>query len=109
MNCWFRESVTDSFDLGRLAPLRDGLGLIDASACPHYDGEPERRPTYRRLVAGGELGDGWAADEGAALVFSGETLDEVVGERPGLGGYRLARTAEGFTEERIDARHLGAA
>jgi peptidase E len=109
MNCWFRESVTDSFDLGRLAPLKDGMGLIDASACPHYDGEPQRRPTYRGLVAGGELGDGWAADEGAALVFAGEELEEVVGERPGLAGYRVERTAEGFTEERIGARHLGAA
>jgi len=108
MNCWFRESVTDSFDIGRLAPLKDGMGLIDASACPHYDGEPERRPTYRRLVANGELGDGWAADEGAALVFSGTALEEAVCERPGLAGYRVERTAEGFTEERIEARYLGA-
>jgi dipeptidase E len=28
MNCWFSESVTDSFDIGRLAPLKDGLGLL---------------------------------------------------------------------------------
>ena len=42
-------------------------------------------------------------------MFAGEELEEVVGERPGLAGYRVERTAEGFTEERIAARHLGAA
>src|SRR3954453_9406918 len=51
MNCWFEASVTDSFSPNELAGLRDGLGFIRGSACPHYDGEPLRRPTYRRLVA----------------------------------------------------------
>jgi dipeptidase E len=109
MNCWFAESVTDSFHLERLAALKDGLGLIAASACPHYDGEEQRRPTFRRLVGSGELGDGWAADEGAALVFAGEALEEVVAERRGPAGYKVERTAEGATEERIPARYLGAA
>ena len=54
MNCWFESSVTDSFGPG-LAPLHDGLGLLAGSACPHYDGEPERRPAYRSLIAAGEL------------------------------------------------------
>jgi dipeptidase E len=53
MNCWFRQSVTDSFDVATLAPLLDGLGLLAGSACPHYDGEEQRRPTYRRLVGPG--------------------------------------------------------
>ena len=34
-------------------PWTTDLGLIDASACPHYDGEPERRPAYHRLVGDG--------------------------------------------------------
>jgi hypothetical protein len=44
MNCWFTESVTDSFELSRLAPLHDGLGFVPGSCCPHYDGEDQRRP-----------------------------------------------------------------
>ena len=108
MNCWFRESLTDSFHLEDLAVLKDGLGLIPASACPHYDGEEQRRPTYRRLVAAGQLQDGWAADDGAALVFDGETLEEVVTSRPGAAAYRVERTAGGVDERRLDARYLGA-
>src|SRR4051794_38540382 len=91
MNCWFAESVTDSYDLARLAALKDGLGLLPGSACPHYDGEAERRPTFRRLVAAGELAGGWAADDGAALVFRGTELAEVVASRPRAAGYRVER------------------
>jgi hypothetical protein len=52
--------------------------------------------------------DGWAADEGAALVFDGETLEEVVTSRPRVAVYRVERTAEGVEERRLDARRLGA-
>ena len=72
MNCWFAGSVTDSFGFAELEPLHDGLGLLPGSACPHYDGEEERRPAFTRLVAAGELADGWAADDGAALVFAAQ-------------------------------------
>jgi peptidase E len=36
MNCWFEASTTDSFG-PVIAPLRDGLGFVPGSACPHYD------------------------------------------------------------------------
>jgi len=108
MNCWFEASVTDSFGAERLASLRDGLGLLPGSACPHYDGEEQRRPTFRRLVGAGELPDGWAADDGAGLVFAGRELVEVVASRPHALGYRVARTPDGATLEQVlTARHLG--
>src|SRR4051812_18667460 len=107
MNCWFEQSVTDSFHAETLAALDDGLGLLAGSACPHYDGEEQRRPTYRRLVSAGVLRDGWAADDGAALVFAGEELEEVVASRRGAAAYRVQRTAEGVVERRVEARYLG--
>ena len=108
MNCWFEQSVTDSFDLNALAPLHDGLGLLPGSCCPHYDGEAQRRPVFERLVADGALADGWAADDGAALVFEDRTLREVVVSRPGAHGYRVRRSAAGISEDQIDGRWLGA-
>src|SRR3954454_17084886 len=107
MNCWFEQSVTDSFDAERLAPLPDGLDLLAGSACPHYDGEVQRRPTYRHLVSDGVLRDGWAADDGAALVFAGTELAEVVASRPGAAAYRVERTAEGVDERPLAARFVG--
>jgi peptidase E len=100
MICWFEGGVTDSF--GPLAALRDGLGFLAGSACPHYDGEPERRPTYTRLIADG-FAPGLAADDGAALHFNGTELREVVSFLPGARAYRVG--PEGETP--LEARPLG--
>jgi peptidase E len=91
-NCWFECSVTDSFG-PQLAPLRDGLGILAGSFCPHYDGEELRRPVYRALVADG-FPAGYAADDGAALHFEGTELREVVTSRPGARAYRVEAGAE---------------
>jgi dipeptidase E len=107
MNCWFEGSVTDSFTTSRLAALRDGLGLLQGSACPHYDGERERRPTYHRLIAEGALPAGVAADDGAALVFDGTELHEVVASRAHAAAYRVGCRQGQVVEERMAARYLG--
>ena len=99
MNCWFEASTTDSFG-PELAPLRDGLGFVAASACPHYDGEAQRRPLYRRLVAEG-FPEGYAADEGAALHFDAAgSLVEAVASREGARAYRVERGPDGAAVER---------
>ena len=100
--CWFEGGVTDSFGEA-LAPMNDGLALLPGSHCPHYDGEPLRRPRYRQLVRSGALPPGLAADDGVALRFSGATLTEVVASRRDAHAWRV--TADG--EERLDARYLG--
>jgi peptidase E len=101
MLCWFEAAVTDSFG-PQLEGMRDGLGFLAGSACPHYDGEPERRPVYTRLVAEG-FPPGYAADDCVALRFAGIELAEVVSTRAGAGAYRV--TADG--EEPIEPRLLG--
>ncbi len=100
MLCWFEAAVTDSFG-PELQGMRDGLGFLSGSACPHYDGEAERRPVYTKLVAEG-FPPGLAADDCVALRFDGTELAEVVTARTGAGAYRVS--AEG--EEPIEARLL---
>src|SRR5205807_3405826 len=85
MICWFEASVTDSFG-PQLDGMRDGLGFLPGSACPHYDGEERRRPVYQRLVRDG-FPPGYAADDGAALHFAGTELAAVVSVRPGAQAY----------------------
>ncbi|HEY2789383.1 MAG TPA: peptidase E [Gaiellales bacterium] len=103
--CWFEAGVTDSY--GPLRPLHDGLGLLPGSHCPHYDGEAERRPTYRRAIADG-LPPGIAADDCCALHFSGTELVEVVASRPDACAYRVEPGPLGAVETPIAARFLGA-
>jgi dipeptidase E len=113
MNCWFDACTTDSFNLGALDALHDGLGFLPGSACPHYDGEEQRRPLFLRLVGEGVLPDGWAADDGCGLVFDGTELVEAVGSRPGARGYRVERVERDSggggeaVERELPTRYLG--
>lgn len=91
--CWFEAGVTDSFG-PELAGMRDGLGFLPGSACPHYDGEERRRPVYRRLVGAEGFPAGIALDDGAAACFRGRELERVVSARPGATGYRVEARGE---------------
>ena len=92
MICWFEAGVTDSFG-PQLEGMRDGLGFLPGSACPHYDGEERRRPVYTQLVADG-FPPGIALDDGVGARFEGTELVEVVSARPSSGGYRVGPDGE---------------
>ena len=100
MICWFEAGVTDSFG-PQLDGLRDGLGFLPGSACPHYDGEELRRPRYRELVDAG-FPPGLAAEDGVGLHFEETELVEAVTCRPGTSAYRV--DADG--EEPVPTREL---
>ena len=105
--CWFESGTTDSFGSG-LATLTGALGFIPGSHSPHYDGEPTRRPRYQQLIADGALPAGYAADDGAALVFHGTELAEVVAAGPGARAYRVERgPSGGAVETELPTRYLG--
>ncbi|MCK9250565.1 MAG: peptidase E [Solirubrobacteraceae bacterium] len=93
--CWFRDAVTAFHGPSRSVR---GLGLLPYSNCVHYDGEPERRRAYRRLVADGLVG-GFGVDDGAALVFTGAALERVVASRPGPTAYDVRRGEDGEVVE----------
>jgi peptidase E len=98
--CWFEGGLTDS-TAGELQAM-PCLGFLEGSYCPHYDGEPERRPTYRRLVAAGTIADGYACDDGAALHFEGTRLLRAVAGRPNARAYRVENRAGKAVETPLD-------
>jgi peptidase E len=105
--CWFEACTTDSFG-PELRPLRGGLGILDGSLSPHYGGEAQRRPLFRRLIADGTLPPGYGVDDGAALVFHDRELVEVVASSEGAATYRVEPDgAGGAIETRLPSRYLG--
>jgi peptidase E len=104
--CWFEQGVTDSVEAGRLHAL-PCLGLLPGSNCPHYDGEPGRRPSYHRLLREGLIQPGYAADDGAALHFVGQRLLRCVSSRPSARIYRVQPGAGGVEETALDQTLLG--
>lgn len=77
--CWFEGGITDSFT-PELGALRDGLGILAGSACPHYDSQAARRPVYAREIAAG-LAPGIALEDGVAARYDDEQLVEIVSAR----------------------------
>jgi peptidase E len=105
-NCWFEASTTDSWLIGRADALTDGLGLLPGSFTPHYDGEVARRPSLHALVGGGELPDGFACDDYAAVHMIGADLHAAVASRSEAAAYRVTRADDGAVEERLQVTRL---
>jgi dipeptidase E len=102
--CWFEASVTDSFGLD-LAGLRDGLGLLSGSACPHYNSEERRRPVYRQLVGSG-FPPGYAIDDHVGLHFVDGALAEVVSTLEGRSAYEVRLEGAAVRERPITPKIL---
>lgn len=106
--CWFEEGSTDSIP----GPYRrlPCLGFLAGSCCPHYDGEPERRPSYQRMVASGEMQPGYAIEDFVGVHFVGGSADarvqRVVTHRPDASAYRIEPSAAGVTETRLAVHTL---
>jgi peptidase E len=96
--CWHQGGTTDSFG-PELRGFTDGLGWLPYSNGVHYDAEEQRRPKMHELIADGTLGDGYATDDGAGLVYRGTTLSEAVADRPGPRAFSLSRAADGSVVE----------
>jgi peptidase E len=99
--CWFEAGITDSFS-PELGPLRDGLGLLAGSACPHYDSEVRRRPVYQREVATG-FPAGVALEDAVAARYDDERLFEIVSARPDGRAFRV----DAAGERPLEVRALG--
>lgn len=98
--CWFDEGVTDSC-ADRLEAL-PCLGFLPGSCCPHYSGEPDRRPSYHRLLAEGLIASGIAIDDGAAVHFRNDDASRVVCQSAAVGAYSVRRSNGSVTEAPLE-------
>ena len=85
--CWFEQGLTDSFSDG-LRPL-DCLGFLPGSCCPHFDGEAQRRPSFHKLLASGEIAAGVAIEDWTGVHFIGSEIHKVITSKRGARAYTL--------------------
>jgi peptidase E len=104
--CWFEQGVTDSW-ADRLRPL-ECMGCLPGSCCPHYDGEPERRPAYHALVQSGEMKPGYAIEDAVAVHFRNGRLERVVSKRPGAKAYHVSVDGSAIQETPLEVTLLPA-
>jgi peptidase E len=107
--CWFRAGITKSHGEPRVA---SGLGFLPYSNSVHWTSEPERRIVFRKAIAGGELPAGFGVDDGAALLFTGTQLAEIVKTQRSAGAFHVdaehehALDATELTSPELDAELL---
>jgi peptidase E len=102
--CWFQHGLTDSW-ADRLAVL-PCLGFLGGSCCPHYDGEPERRPAYHDYLLKGDILPGVAIDDGAAIHMAEGEIHRVVASRPVARAYRVSIREGAVLEEPLETEYL---
>jgi dipeptidase E len=102
--CWFEQCLTDSY-AGSLRVL-DCLGFLPGSCCPHYDGEPERRPLFHELIAKGEISPGFALEDSAAIHFIDQDVYRIVASERGAQAFRVRMVDGGVEEEALAAEYL---
>jgi dipeptidase E len=103
--CWFEHGVT-AFH-GESRPVM-GMGFLPYSNAVHYDDKPERRSAFLAAVADGMI-PGYGIGDGAALLFVGTELAEVVTSRPTARAYHVTREGEIELATRCLERTLAAA
>jgi peptidase E len=102
--CWFRSALSAFHGTPQLV---EGLGLLPFSNCVHFDCERDREGAFRRHLLDGMVA-GYAAEDGAALHFTGERLASVVTSCPDARAYRMRRTDAGRVDRRaLPAKYLG--
>lgn len=102
--CWFEGGVSRSG--GRPEPV-PGLGLVPGSLSVHCDSEPERLRVYLRAVANQKLPPGYAADDSAALLFTGAELTACVASRDGARVRQVKLVGQAAVQSRMSIRLLG--
>lgn len=103
--CWFEQGLTDSFS-DELRPL-DCLGFLSGSCCPHYDGEPQRRPSYHRLLASGAMAAGIAIEDWVGVHFIGSELHRVIASKRGARAYSMRAVYGSVQEVPLPVEHIG--
>jgi len=103
MLCWFEGGITDSF--GGYRPLRDGLGLLRGTACPHYDGAAA--PISIQAVRGRRSTTWLCRRRRCRLHFVGSRLKQAVSSCPKALAYRVQLKRGQVEEAAIPVRYLG--
>ncbi|WP_179292105.1 peptidase E [Paenibacillus campinasensis] len=104
--CWFSEAYgsemnTEDAQEQQERQCLQGLGLIPAAFCPHYNEEEYRSRFDQWMLSGGEPSIGIGLDNHCALVVRG-TEFKVIRSAPHAGAYRLYSDDRGLHKQRLD-------
>ena len=95
--CWFQNGITDSW--ASILKIMPCLNLIKGTCCPHYDEEPERRPTVKKLLLNNKINNVFAVDGGAALHIRDEKIFKSVVFKKEKNSYLVSKNGKEINEK----------
>jgi aminopeptidase N len=102
--CWFEQGVTDSWEDD--IKILSCMGMLKGSCCPHYSGEPERKPAVKKLLKSGLLKQGIALDDGAAAHYVNGELQSIIVTDKKASAYEIAASGKKLLEKKIASKLL---
>ena len=104
--CWFEQGLTDSWssDL-RMMPC---MNFIPGNCAPHYDEEPQRRPTTKKLLQDGYINFMYGIEGGAALHFIDEKPHKTIRFIKNKHAYKVTLSGNSINESPYDHNEINA-
>ena len=102
--CWFHQGITDSWESElKVMPC---LEFVDGVCCPHYDEEPERRPTTKKLLTNNVHQEIIGIEGGCALHIQDGNTFKAVRFSENKNSYRVTAKDNKIVESPIESISL---
>ena len=102
--CWFQKGITDSWASN--LNILDCMNFIPQTACPHYDGEANRRPSVHAMLEQDKIESCYAIEDGAAVHFKNEVFDTALGFMKDKTAYLVSKENDKITEKNLKTQSL---
>ena len=94
--CWFEKGITDSW--ANSLNVLECLGYTKGNCCPHYDEEPERKPSLSNFILNKEIDDCYAIDGGCALHLKNDQVFKAISFKEGKNSFLVKNENGSITE-----------
>ena len=97
--CWFEKGITDSWS--EELKIMECMGFIKGNCCPHYDEEPQRRPSVKSFLENKDINDCFCIEGGNALHFVNEEVFNSVSFAKKRNSYLTNVANDKFVEKEL--------
>ena len=94
--CWFEGGLTDSWESD--LKMMECMNFIPGNCAPHYDEEPERKPSLSNFISNGEISDCFAIDGGCALHLKNDQVFKSISFMNGKNSFLIKNEKGRVTE-----------
>lgn len=102
--CWFEKGVTDSW--AEKLEIMDCMGFTKGNCCPHYDEEPERKPSLSKFIETKEIFNCYAIEGGCALHIKNDAVYTAISFRGKKNSYLVTQLNNKIIETKLLVKNI---